>query len=98
MSVSTRVARALDGAKDRAAPDGVKAPTSPEGAIANLQGTHGNQALLRMLDRKPAVIQRKRCSCGGESGPDGECAACKAKRTALQRRAVSGGDEPAAIP
>lgn len=32
-----------------------------------------------------AVLQR-RCACGGTPGPDGECAACKAKRLALQRR------------
>ena len=35
-----------------------------------------------------AVLQRQ-CACGGTPGPDGECAACKAKR--LQRRAVAPG-------
>jgi hypothetical protein len=39
------------------------------------------------------VLQR-RCACGGTPGPDGECAACKAKR--LQRRAVGAG--PAVAP
>lgn len=29
----------------------------------------------------------KRCACGGVAGPDGECAACRAKRPGVQRRA-----------
>lgn len=40
-----------------------------------------------------AVLQRQ-CACGGTPGPDGECAACKAKR--LQRRAAGPG--PALAP
>lgn len=36
------------------------------------------------------VLQRK-CACGGAPGPDGECAACKRKRLAAQRRAVGPG-------
>ena len=39
------------------------------------------------------VVQR-RCACGGTPGPDGECAACKAKR--LQRQAA--GAAPAVAP
>jgi hypothetical protein len=35
-----------------------------------------------------ATLQR-RCACGGTLGPDGECAACRAKR--LQRRAIAQG-------
>jgi Domain of unknown function (DUF4157) len=40
-----------------------------------------------------ATLQR-RCACGGTPGPDGECAACKAKR--LQRRRSK--SEPAVAP
>src|SRR5262249_53993224 len=36
----------------------------------------------------PAVTGVQRCPCGGIAGPDGECAACKAKRLGLQRKAV----------
>lgn len=38
--------------------------------------------LLRMPDPHAAL---RRCACGGSAGPDGECAACKAKRPELQR-------------
>ena len=38
------------------------------------------------------VVQR-RCACGGTPGPEGECAACKAKR--LQRAAVGAGPQVA---
>jgi len=41
------------------------------------------------------VLQR-RCACGGTPGPDGECAACKAKR--LQRQAVAGAGPQTAPP
>lgn len=30
-----------------------------------------------------------KCACGGTPGPDGECAACRAKRLGLQRRAAT---------
>lgn len=33
----------------------------------------------------------RRCPCGGIVGPEGECAACRAKRLGLQRRAVRPG-------
>jgi hypothetical protein len=39
----------------------------------------------------PAPVLRRRCACGGTPGPDGECAACKAKR--LRRRAVARGPQ-----
>jgi hypothetical protein len=35
-----------------------------------------------------ALLQRK-CACGGTPGIDGECAACKAKRLGLQRKAIA---------
>src|SRR5690349_16942909 len=30
--------------------------------------------------RMPAPQVQRACACGGQAGPDGECAACKAKR------------------
>jgi hypothetical protein len=41
------------------------------------------------------LLQRA-CACGGNPGPDGECAACKAKRLGLQRREA--GAAPAVAP
>lgn len=35
---------------------------------------------------QPSLLVQRRCACGGIPGPDGECAACKAKRQALQNR------------
>lgn len=37
---------------------------------------------------RAGLLQRK-CACGGTPGPDGECAECRRKRLALQRRAMN---------
>ena len=42
------------------------------------------------------LLQRQ-CACGGAPGVDGECAACRDERLALQRRAAPGA-VPAAVP
>jgi peptidoglycan hydrolase-like protein with peptidoglycan-binding domain len=42
------------------------------------------------------LLQRK-CACGGTPGPSGECAECRKKRLALQRRATHRA-EPSAVP
>jgi len=47
--------------------------------------------VMRMAS--PAVIQVQRCACGGIAGPDGECAACKAKRLGLQRQTAKPEEE-----
>jgi|GEM_PF-2576753 len=39
--------------------------------------------VLRMAEPR---VQAK-CACGGEAGPDGECAACKTQRLGIQRQA-----------
>lgn len=39
---------------------------------------------------RPRSLQR-RCSCGGIIGPEGECAACKAKRLQRQQTGAAGG-------
>ena len=46
------------------------------------------------LMRLPAAGTLRRCSCGGDAGADGECAACKAR--SLERRATGPG--PSAAP
>jgi hypothetical protein len=46
------------------------------------------------LGSVPSPLLQRRCACGGTPGPDGECAACKAKR--LQRSARGAG--PALAP
>jgi hypothetical protein len=74
-------------------------PLSPADAIVRLQAIHGNRTVQRIRDgRAPLIVQRKRCACGGEAGPDGECEACKAKRLALQRRVETRAAEPEQLP
>jgi hypothetical protein len=69
-------------------------------AMRTLQGTVGNARLARMLASPSTVgtgaaLQRK-CACGGNAGPDGECAACMANRQAMQRKvSVSSPGDPA---
>jgi hypothetical protein len=55
--------------------------------------SHSKGAALR--PSRGGLLQRK-CACGGTPGPTGECAACRAKRLSLQRRAVETG--PASTP
>jgi Domain of unknown function (DUF4157) len=62
-------------------------PASPVAArVQALQRHAGNRALARGLWR--AAPGGGRCACGGKAGPDGECAACRARRLALQRSAA----------
>lgn len=56
--------------------------------ILQLQQTIGNLAVQRLMQRK--------CACGGQTGPDDECAECREKRF-LQREAAS-NTPPAALP
>jgi hypothetical protein len=58
------------------------APPGTRHALLRLQATHGNRAVLRMLDARAPVLQR--CADGGGCG--GGCAACTDERPALQRR------------
>jgi len=50
--------------------------------------------LEREADRTADRVLR-RCSCGGVPGPDGECAACKAKRLSLSRATPGPASAPA---
>ena len=43
--------------------------------------------------RMPAPQVQRKCACGGEAGPDGECAACKARRLGVQRQVLEEDDE-----
>jgi len=49
--------------------------------------------VMRMAELR---VQAK-CACGGEAGPDGECAACKAKRLASETQVQTKPDEEAVI-
>jgi hypothetical protein len=62
---------------------GAASRSSQRRAVAALQSTLGNQAVLRRLQRK--------CACGAVSGSDGECAECREKKseTTLQRAVLS---------
>ena len=54
--------------------------------------------LPRSTILRPANVSvQRRCACGGEAGSGGECAACAARRKALQRSAASGA-APASPP
>jgi hypothetical protein len=55
---------------------------------------HAGRPAASRLGSVPALVLQRRCACGGAPGPDGECAACKARR--LQRQAAGGG--PAVAP
>lgn len=70
--------------------DGVP-PTSPTLTGARTHPLHhlaravGNQAMQGI------TAASRRCACGGIIGPDGECAACRSWRHALQRSATGAG-------
>src|SRR5579883_2564674 len=67
----------------------------------------GNQSLVRrasaaqspplLSPSRAAALQRK-CLCGGTPGPDGECAACKAKRLAAEANAAQASAISSASP
>lgn len=60
-------------------------PPVPGNPVLGLQSTHGNRAVLRMLDRPAAlVVQGRGCSCDGAVG--GGCTGCAAEPSLLQRR------------
>lgn len=65
-------------------------------AMRSMQAGMGNARVARIIDMATPRLQRT-CACGAEAGPDGECAACKARRKAIQRQASS-PDTPAALP
>ena len=93
---------------------GSTAPVRSPGAqrhqiFAGMQATHGNQAVLRMMQSSPQVVHmpalrpcqgvtlQRKCGCGGSSESTGECEECKAKREAtLQRRAANQAASPSA--
>jgi hypothetical protein len=99
-------AYALSGAGNVAS---VRSPEAQQRqTLAGMQRTHGNQAVLRMMQRSsqvarmPAlrssqsVMLQRKCACGGSSEAAEECAECKEKReSALQRRVANQGVSPA---
>ena len=65
---------------------GVAAPERDargEPVVLALQHAAGNGAVELGVQRMPKAGGR-RCGCGGIAGPDGECAACRARRLAGQ--------------
>jgi hypothetical protein len=54
--------------------------------VLALQRSIGNAAVQRLVMRERAVAPpvRRTCACGGTPGPDGECAACRARRLGVQ--------------
>src|SRR5687768_14334837 len=94
-----RVARPAKGTHSPMWREHHRAQAPAPDSVARLQSTYGNQALLRIIDRPPApTVQRQRCSCGGEAGPGGECAACAMRREAVQRSPHEAAQDPAAVP
>jgi hypothetical protein len=58
---------------------------------------HEAERVAERLTTAPPGRLRRTCACGGTPGPDGECAACKARRLGLQRK-PAGGDGVAEAP
>jgi hypothetical protein len=54
---------------------------------------HATPAPLTPTPARSMLVQR-RCACGGAPGPDGECAACKARRLSAQRQAAPPAAQP----
>src|SRR5215469_6727185 len=57
---------------------------------------------MRITIPKPAKtsfqpVLRRKCACGGDAGPTGECAECRKKREPLRRHALA-QSEPGAVP
>jgi hypothetical protein len=52
---------------------------------------HEADRVAERLTAAPAGGLRRACACGGTPGPEGECAACKARRLGVQRKAARGG-------
>ncbi|MGH9428723.1 MAG: DUF4157 domain-containing protein, partial [Terriglobia bacterium] len=69
--------------------------TSPDSGYGTTGRARMSKAMQQGLgnERINRMIQRK-CACGGQAGPDGECAECKAKRMALQRQAAGPDTTP----
>jgi len=57
-----------------------KLTVNQPGDVYEQEADHMAEAVMRMSGE---AVQRT-CDCGGEAAPDGECAACKAKRLNLQ--------------
>lgn len=101
-------AYALNGAGSAAS---VRSPEAQRHQIfAGMQATHGNQAVLRMMQSpqqvarmaplRPSqgVMLQRKCACGGSSETEGECADCKEKREAMLQRSVGNQAAPSAAP
>ncbi len=68
---------------ERAAAEVMRRPTRRPPARA-----YPGRAPMRFTPARAGYLLPKRCACGGEAGPDGECAACRAKRLALQQKSA----------
>ncbi|HEX5734717.1 MAG TPA: DUF4157 domain-containing protein [Blastocatellia bacterium] len=64
------------------------------GALLNIQRTHGNRFVQRMLNE--SIIQRK-CACGSQAEMSGECARCNGESVSLQRHST-GESESVEVP
>src|SRR4051794_31407334 len=72
-----------------------KLTVSQPGDAAEQEADRMAEQVLGLSDTLP-LVQRK-CACGGAVGPDGECAACHAKRLGLQRANVTSA-APSRVP
>lgn len=59
-------------------------------------GMHESSEGTQISPIAAPILQRK-CACGGTPGPDGECAACRAKRLAMQRLSSSTNEQVTGI-
>jgi Domain of unknown function (DUF4157) len=64
----------------------------------NQQNLQGNDVQIRANTVPIQKLQRRKCACGGKSGPTGACTECQKKRTALQRKKVNSNAPTEALP
>ncbi|GGO94435.1 eCIS core domain-containing protein [Wenjunlia tyrosinilytica] len=83
---------AAEPAVQRSSPQGRPVTRHP---VLRLQESHGNQAVLRMLDGGQAQVIR-RCATG-DGKDDGSCA-CQGTSPHVQRQAAGGDAAPAGVP
>ena len=66
--------------------------------LAALQKVYGNQAVLRMKGRSPAVnpvqgrVLQRKCACGNSAGSSGSCAECQSKQEGILQTKLQIGE------
>jgi hypothetical protein len=65
-----------------------RVPSKRAASRNDLLGREADRVAARAVTGAVGGLLQRSCACGGVAGPDGECAACRAKRLELQRRGI----------